>query len=376
MQRRTFLQLGVGTALASPLFAAPGELNAADKFVAADKLDAAADPLAKACSDGRIRAAALYVRHGKTEYVKNFGDSKSADDPFLLASITKTLAAAAVMTLYDQGRFQLDDPAKKFIPEFAGDGRERITIRQLLSHVSGLPDQLPENNALRKRHAKLDEFVAGAIRTPLLFEPGARYSYSSMGILLATEIAMRISGTGIIELVNKSVILPLGMKHAALGLGPFKLEEVILNQVEHAAPESGAGDPSAKDWNWNSPFWRNLGAPWGGAHASASNVAQFLSEFLHPQGKIFKPETARLMISNQNREGLTPRGLGFEIGTKAGGRRSSPKTFGHSGSTGTLCWADPATDTICVVLTTLPLRANNPHPARVTSDRRTEAVTA
>jgi CubicO group peptidase (beta-lactamase class C family) len=197
-----------------------------------------------------------------------------------------------------------------------------------------------------------------------------------MGILLAAEIATRISGAGFNELVNRSVFQPLEMKRSALGLGPFKLEDVILNQVEDAAPESGAGDPSTKSWDWNSPFWRSLGAPWGGAHASAPDVARFLAEFLQPQGKMLKPETARLMISNQNREGLTPRGLGFDVGTKAGGRRSSPKTFGHSGSTGTLCWADPATETICVVLTTLPLRAVSPHPARVASDRVAEAVAA
>jgi CubicO group peptidase (beta-lactamase class C family) len=360
----------VGTALASPLIAAVAQDNAQDK------LDAAAEVLSKSVADGRVSAAALCVRQGNAEFIKNFGASKSPEDIFLLASISKPISAAAVLTLFDQGRFQLDDPAKEFIPELTGEGRERITIRQLLTHTCGLPDQLPENNSLRKRHAKLSDFVAGAIRTPLLFEPGARYSYSSMGILLATEIATRISGTDFKVLVNKSVLQPLGMKRSALGLGPFMLEEVILNQVENAAPESGAGDPSTKNWDWNSPFWRNLGAPWGGAHASASDVARFLAEFLHPQGKILKPETARLMISNQNRVGLTPRGLGFDIGTKAGGRRSSPKTFGHSGSTGTLCWADPASDTICVVLTTLPLRAASPHPARVASDHVAEAVSA
>jgi CubicO group peptidase (beta-lactamase class C family) len=366
MKRRTFLQLGLGTALASPFIAAARQ----------DKLDAAAVALDKAVADGRLYAAALYVRHGKDEFSKNFGASKSADDLFLLASITKTISAAAVMTLYDQGHFQLDDPVKKFIPDFSGDGRERITIRQLLSHISGLPDQLPENEALRKRHAKLSEFVEGAIRTPLLFQPGARYSYSSMGILLAAEVATRISGTEFLALVDKVVFRPLEMKRSAMGLGSFKLADTIRNQVEVAAPESGGGDPSTKEWNWNSPFWRNLGAPWGGAHASAPDVARFLAEFLHPQGKILKPDTARLMVSNQNREGVTPRGLGFDVGTKAGGLRSSPKTFGHSGSTGTLAWADPATDTICVVLTTLPLRAVSPHPCRIASDGVAEAVTA
>jgi CubicO group peptidase (beta-lactamase class C family) len=364
MHRRTFLQLGVGTALASPLIAAAAQ----------SKLDAAADVLAGAVADGRLHAAALYVRHGKAEFIKNFGASKSADDIFLLASITKPISVAAVMTLYDKGLFKLDDPVKRFIPELTSEGRERITIRQLLTHTCGLPDQLPENESLRKRHARLSDFVEGAVRTPLLFEPGARYSYSSMGILLAAEIARRTSGTDFMELVNRSVLQPLEMKRSALGLGSFRLEEVIRNQVEDAAPEAGGGDPTTKTWDWNSPFWRNLGAPWGGAHASAPDVGRFLTEFLHSQGKILKPETARLMISNQNREGLTPRGLGFDVGTKAGGRRSSSKTFGHSGSTGTLCWADPATDTICVVLTTLPLRAASPHPARLTSDRVAEAV--
>jgi beta-lactamase class C len=117
------------------------------------------------------------------------------DDLFLLGSISKLMTAAALMTLYDQGRFRLDDPVRKFLPEFTGATRDRIDIQQLLTHISGLPDQLPENQALRKRHAPLPEFVAGAVRTPLLFEPGSRYEYSSMAILLAAEVARRISGT-------------------------------------------------------------------------------------------------------------------------------------------------------------------------------------
>ena len=88
------------------------------------------------------------------------------------------------MTLFDRGEFQLDDPLKKFIPQFTGEGRDQATIRHLLTHVSGLPDQLPENDALRRKHAGLAEFVEQAIRTPLLFAPGSRYQYSSMAILL------------------------------------------------------------------------------------------------------------------------------------------------------------------------------------------------
>lgn len=346
-------------------------------FVAAARnknLDAAAQVLEDATNEGSVLAAGMYVRHGKSVFAKSFGASKSPDDIFLLASISKPISVTAVMTLYDQGEFQLDDPVKKFIPEFTGDGREKIRIRQLLTHVSGLPDQLPENQGLRRRHAKLSEFVERAIRTPLLFKPGSRYKYSSMAILLATEVAHRISGQGILDFVNKSVFEPLEMKRSALGLGPFKLEDTMRCQVIKANPESGSGDPTAKDWDWNSPYWRKFGAPWGGAHASAPDLARFFEEFLHPAGKVLRPETARLMLRNHNPQGLTPRGLGFNIGAKAGSPGCSQKTFGHTGATGTLAWADPATDTICVVLTTLPARAANPHPRKLASDYVAKAV--
>jgi CubicO group peptidase (beta-lactamase class C family) len=364
MKRRTFLRVGLGTVIATPLLAA----------VQHDKLDAAAAVLAKASSAGQVDAAALCVRQGANEFTRSFGASKSLNDRFLLGSISKPMSVAALMTLYDQGKFRLDDPVQKFIPEFTGGGRDNITIRQLLTHVSGLPDQLPENQALRSRHAALPAFVQGAIRTPLLFKPGSRYEYSSMAILLAAEVAQRISGQDFLKFIDETVFQPLQMKHTALGLGRFKLEEMMRCQTENAAPESGAGDPGAKQWDWNSPYWRKLGSPWGGVHASASDVVRFFAEFLHAEGRVVRAETARLMIRNHNRQGLTPRGLGFAVGANAGSPRCSEETFGHAGSPGTLAWADPASDTICVVLTTLPGRAANPHPRRLASDLVAEAV--
>ena len=364
MNRRTFLRLGVGTALSSPLLAA----------VRQEKFDSAAAVLAKAAADGQVHAAALCVRHGKEVFARPFGAAKSEDAPFLLASITKTLSAAAVMTLYDRTKFRLDDPVVKFIPEFSTGSRGKITLGHLLTHTSGLPDQLPENQELRKSHAALAKFVEAALRTPLLFEPGARYSYSSMGILLASEVARRITGTDFLEFVDRAVFQPLEMKHSALGLGRFKREDLVQNQVEKAAPESGSGDPTAKEWDWNSPYWRALGAPWGTAHASAPDVARFYAEFLHPTDRMMKPDTARLMVRNHNPEGFAPRGLGFAVGSKAGSPGCSEKTFGHTGSSGTLAWADPATDTVCVVLTTLPAGAAAPHPRTVASDLVAKAV--
>jgi CubicO group peptidase (beta-lactamase class C family) len=152
------------------------------------------------------------------------------------------------------------------------------------------------------------------------------------------------------------------MQYSVQGLGRFKLADMIAVQTERAAPESGGGDPNAKDWDWNSPYWRKLGAPWGGTHASAPDIGLFLAEFLNEKGTVVKPETARLMVSNHNRAGLAPRGLGLNVGSSAGSTGCSELTFGHTGSTGTLAWADPASHTTCVVLTSLPARAVQPHP--------------
>jgi CubicO group peptidase (beta-lactamase class C family) len=240
-------------------------------------------------------------------------------------------------------------------------------MQHLLTHVSGLPDQLPDNNELRRKHASLAEFTEHVLRTPLEFVPGSKYQYSSMAILLATRVAEHLSGADIIKLVEQTVLQPLKMEHSAQGLGRFQQQDMMLVQTEYAAPESGGGDPQARDWDWNSPYWRTLGAPWGGAHASAPDLARFLGEFLHQTGAAVKPETARLMITNHNPPGLTPRGLGLAVGSHAGSPGCSASTFGHTGSTGTIAWADPATQTLCIVLTSFPAHAVQPHPRDLAS---------
>jgi CubicO group peptidase (beta-lactamase class C family) len=364
MQRRTFLGTALAVATTSQLFAK----------LRKERWDGAADVLERATAAKQVESAVLHVIQKEESFTRHFGKATSDNAMFLLGSISKPINVAAVMTLFDQGKFRLEDRVKKFLPAFTGDGRDDVTIRHLLTHVSGLPDQLAKNNDLRKEHAPLTAFVEQTLRTRLDFAPGAKYQYSSMGILLATRIAELISGSDILALVDRTVFQPLGMKHSAQGLGRFKLEEMVACQMEGAAPESGGGDPKSNEWNWNSPYWRKLGAPWGGTHASAPDIARFLGEFMGARGKVVKPETARLMIKNSNPEGFTPRGLGFAVGKQSGSAGCSERTFGHTGSTGTLCWADPATETICVVLTSLPRRAQQRHPRDLAAERLAAAA--
>jgi beta-lactamase class C len=94
---------------------------------------------------GILEAATLYVRiEGKVE-LRSFGKADSADAIFLLASISKPMTATGLMVLMDRGELRMSDKVMKFIPEFSEGDRSEITIQQLLTHTSGLPDQLPEN---------------------------------------------------------------------------------------------------------------------------------------------------------------------------------------------------------------------------------------
>lgn len=387
MRRREFLRVGfersawagVGAAVAGRL----AENRVANAWSAAnelkravwrpERLDEAATILKRASADGLVASAVLHVKLAHDSFTRSFGAARDADAMFLLGSISKPIAMVALLRLYDQGKFDLDDRASKFLPRFSGGKRESVTIRHLLSHVSGLPDQLPENDALRRSHAPLEAFVERAERIDPAFEPGSKYSYSSMGILLAARIAERISGVEIRRLIEDTVFAPLEMKHSAQGQGRFAMESLVASQTERAAPESGGGDPAAKGWDWNSSYWRKLGAPWGGTHASAPDVARLLSAMLSPPPDFLKPETARLMTRNHNASGLTPRGLGWAVHPGAGTGGCSTQTFGHTGSTGTLCWADRTSGAICVVLTSLPARASTPHPRDEVSRRVADA---
>lgn len=307
------------------------------------RVDEACAKVLAATASGEVSAATLYVQQGGQVFEQGFGKARSAREVFLLASITKPMTAVAVMKLVERGQISLEKPARTYIPEFRGGDRDKVTVRHLLTHTSGLPDMLPENTELRKRHAPLKDFVAGTCKTPLLFAPGTEVRYQSMGILLAAEIVERITGQSLREFLKAEVYAPLGMTSASLGLGGRRIADTAQSQV--------TGDD---DWNWNSAYWRDLGAPWGGAHASAPDVAKFLEYFLHPRDGILKASTARQMVTNQNAGLNKPWGIGFLVDGTAYGKSCVANTFGHWGSTGTVAWADPQKDLIMVLLTTKP----------------------
>ena len=201
-----------------------------------DVLSRASSILQSEIDTGRITAASLLVARKKNIVLSTgFGhlhpNPKSAevkpDSIFLLASITKPVTACALLILVDRGEISLNDPVSHYLPEFQGVERNKILVRHLLSHISGMPDMLPQNTELRRAHAPLSEFVQGALTTPLLYTPGTDFRYQSKGILLAAEIVERVTGKRLRDFEKEEIFTPLGMNHSALGLGDFKIPNTV-----------------------------------------------------------------------------------------------------------------------------------------------------
>ena len=327
-------------------------------------LGRANDHLCKAIKSGEIGAASLtVVRRGKVIFERGYGliypavgsSVVNVDSVFLLASITKPVTVWSLMQLVDEGEISIDDPVSHYLPEFSGGMRNRVLVRHLLSHTSGLPDMLPKNVELRRSHATLDEFVKGTIQTPLQFEPNTDFSYQSKGILLAATIVERVSGESLRDFQQRRIFSPLNMKSSSLGLGGRDVEDLVWCGTVSADKES----EDERSWGWNTRYWRDLGAPWGGMHSNGKDLAVLLQTAMN--GGIYDGHrtlslaSAQAMQRNQNTHLAAPWGLGWAMADSIVWNRCgelvSNKTFGHTGATGTVAWADPLRELICIVLT-------------------------
>jgi len=334
--------------------------------------------------DGPTTAAQLQVTHeGTVRLQEAFGRMSTGrevavtrESPFLVASITKPFTVTAVTVCAEQGLVDIDEPVCTYLPEFTGGDRDQVTVRDLLTHTSGLPDMLPENEALRRRNAPLEEFVQRTVSTPLLFAPGSRVEYQSMGINLAAAIVERVTSTPLREFMRREIFDPLDMDDTVLGTDGRSVDELVDCDVE---PKPG--DPGHDRWDWNSQYWRDLGAPWGGLHSTAADLTTFLWAFLdggaYDGTRLLEESTVRSMTSSQTGIPDSPWGLGWGLRDSPGwtyfGERVSPETFGHAGATGTLFWADPERRLSFVCLTSQPL---DEYPDRFFSDLSDDVVEA
>ena len=330
--------------------------------MSAARLHRIADRLREETSEGGVGSASILVaRHGKVVLHQGFGrlnrhpgaPATRPDTIYIVASISKPVSVCGLMLLVEEGRVALADRVQRYLPEFQGRLKERVLVSHLLSHTSGLPDMVPENTQLRRAHAPLSQFVAAALRTPLLFEPGTRLSYQSMGTLLAAEIAERVSGMRLRDLLRSRIFQPLGMQRTRLGLEGLKVEETAIFQEDRDSEDS-------RRWGPNSPYWRAMGHPWGGLHTTTGDLGALLQTFLnggrYGEARVFSPATAEAMTRDRNGDLGAPWGYGWALRDSPVwnyfGNLGTAGTFGHVGISGTVAWADPGRQLICVLLST------------------------
>lgn len=340
------------------------------------RLNRAFDLLDRAVSDGRLPGGAIAVsRHGSAVEPHVFGvrdpfrDSEpvSRDTLFLVASVTKPVTVCAVMLLVERGLVLLEDPVCRHVPEFAANGKEGVCVRHLMTHTSGLPDMTPSNAELRRNHAPFSEFIREICSLPLGFPPGTSISYQSCGTAMLAEIVARVTGKPARDFLRDEVYEPLGMRSSSLG--------IVQERAHRVAPVNVGADMRDTDWGWNSDYWRNFGAPWGGMFSTVGDLQRLLQTFLSGGSldgvSVFSPATVAAMTTDHSSQyPLIPPetraanrwGLGWNLAANGClfGDLVSRRTFGHAGATGTLVWADAERELTCVIFTTEPFDRSQP----------------
>lgn len=306
-----------------------------------------------------------------------------ADQPiFLIASPTKPLTAMALMMLVEAGEVALIDPIARFFPEFAAAGKEAITVLHCLTHTSGLPDMLNEHVELRRSHATLDEFAKRVCAVTPKFVPGTAVMYQSMGTLMLGRIVERVTGQSLPRFLDERVFKPLQMSDTALGMNdsweqtdswgkPARVTRITELRAPGNASLGMSNWSGDTDFGWNSPYWRRLGAPWGGLLSTAQDMARWCRHLLAIQqgaNGVISRATLVAMTRNQlavqpdvpeTERRCKPWGLGWQLnwpGLVGGfGGLLSPAAYGHWGATGTMVWIDPERNAYAVLLTSEPL---------------------
>ncbi|NQV28214.1 MAG: beta-lactamase family protein [Rhodopirellula sp.] len=274
------------------------------------------------------------------------------DTVFDLASLTKPIATAtSILLLVEDGLVELDAPAAKYIPEFGVNGKNAITIRQLLTHQSGL---LPDNSiqdyqdgpavAFRRIH-ELD----------LRAEPGTRFMYSDVGFIVLGEIVERVSGRTLDVFSSERIFSPLGMSETG-----FNPDSKLKRRAAPTQERNG-------DWmrgEVHDPRAYALGGVAGhaGLFSTAEDLARYAQMLVNDgvlgEARILKPETCQLMQTSQEvSSGIRTPGWDRRTGYSSNrGDLFSASAFGHGGFTGTAVWIDPEQEMFVIFL------SNRVHP--------------
>ncbi len=281
----------------------------------------------------------------------------ATDSLFWIASMTKPVTATAVMIMQDEGKLSVDDPVSKFLPEFAGD-KAGITIKQCLTHSSGLSDLTPDESNGLTTLKQLTPLVAAK---PLQFPPGSKWQYCQTGINTTARIVEIVSGKEFPEVVQERLFDPLGMKDTSFYPSDAQAARLAVSYKRNAA-----GDLEKADLRFlgGKPLSDKNRMPManGGLFSTAGDYAKFAQMILRggeSGGKRYlKADSVKQMTTVQSGDlttGFTPGnawGLGWCVVREPQGVSAalSPGSHGHGGAYGTQAWIDPVKQRIYLLM--------------------------
>jgi len=318
------------------------------------------DPIIQeAIADKEAPGAVVLVGHnGHVVYRKAYGyraleprrERMTLDTVFDMASLTKVIATTTcVMQLVEQGKVKPNDPVQKYLPEFAQNGKEDITVRELLTHYSGLP---PDLDLTQMWGGKATGYSIAFAEKPD-FPPGSRFVYSDINFITLGALVERVSGESLDHYAQQHVFMPLGMTHSRFLPPPSWRARIAPTQYDDTGHllRGEVHDPTA----------RRMGGVAGhaGLFSTADDVSKFAQALLSGS-RILSPLAIEKMASPQQPPNATAiRGFGWDIDSPYSSNRGDllpVGSFGHTGFTGTSLWIDPVTNTYIVLLT------NSVHP--------------
>jgi uncharacterized protein YbbC (DUF1343 family)/CubicO group peptidase (beta-lactamase class C family) len=335
----------------------------AQTFPGSALLDQAVD---QAIQEGQLPGAVLLVGHqGRIIHRKAYGkralvplaEAMTADTIFDVASLTKVVATtSSLMKLFEQGKFRLNDRVAQYLPEFQG-GTSEITIRDLFTHFSGEPPDLPLNPPWSGYQTGVRMAMSDKPDRP----PGANFAYSDINFILLGELVHRLSGQMLSDYARDHVFLPIGMQETMFQPPASLLPRIAPTERLTAREPPLRGvvhDPTA----------RYMGGVAGhaGLFSTADDLARFCQMLLDKGEfhgtRLFSPLTIEKFTTPQSPpDQPVLRGLGWDIDSPLSGNRGDlfpVGSYGHTGFTGTSIWIDPVTDTYVILL------SNTVHPER------------
>lgn len=343
--------------------------------MSAARLEAIDKIIRRGISEGGFPGAAVIVaRDGYAVVRKGYGHlTWSSSSPLVspdesiydIASLTKVIATTtAAMILFDEGKLQLNAPVQKYLPEFVGPGKEKVTVAHLLSHHAGLPaGRLLWNVA--KSTADARRIVLAA---PIQCEPGKCFLYSDVGADILGWVVERVAGESLDSFVARRVFDPLGMKSTF-----YKPDAWFLNRIAPTQDYSKRGFVRGEVHD-ESAYMLGGVAGHAGLFSTAGDLAVFAQMMLNrgtlSGTRIIADSTVRLFT----KEVAHARALGWEVANNVHGAGTmlSSKAYGHTGFTGTSVWIDPEQKMFIVLLANRTFGPKAKHPADVISDVRND----